>query len=402
MMGKTFPLSKPSRQGGSECEVVVVRVKKEEDSSWRSNSPESEMCGDGLGGNKAAGMVVGVEDGISGGGGGLGGGRDGEDPGRAAVVECDRSAGKDWLRSFNPEFFGALDSMSKYYLNYFDKRVCRDFILFERHGDNPYRNLLSLAAEHPSFLHAALAVSARHYSNNTGFQETHSLVYKGHAINSLLQDLQRTIHDGTTVVREPVLLFLFFEALESGKDTRLIQMGGGMGGQRSNLSSSLGVLITHVAAIDIIRKSLAFSGGADTDTLSWGSASSNPEEIFRFLEQAEHYSFLGCPAELLQVISLVSQHKNKTPTTTTTPTTQTLLSRIENFNPQAWASKPPPPSAKRRWNIHPPSRRGRSLPPRLRLQMCRADISPTSAYALIAVGGAQDGRARRRDHRPHC
>ncbi|PUU75486.1 fungal-specific transcription factor domain-domain-containing protein [Tuber borchii] len=243
--------------------------------------------------------------------------------------------------------------MGKYYLDYFDKRVCRDFILFERYGDNPYRNLLSLAAEHPSFLHAALAVSARHYSNNTGFSETDALVYKGRAINSLSQDLQKPNYDGTTIVREPVLaamlLFLFFEALESGKDTwkihlqgarRLIQMSGGMDGQRSNLSSSLGVLITHVAAIDIIGKSLAFSGGADTDTLSWGGTNSNPEEIFKFLEQAEHYSFLGCPAELLQLISLVSQHKKAPPTTTATfPTTQTLLSRITNFNPQDWVSK---------------------------------------------------------------
>jgi len=86
-------------------------------------------------------------------------------------------------------------------------------------------------------------------------------VYKGRAINSLSQDLQKPNYDGTTIVREPVLaamlLFLFFEALESGKDTwkihlqgarRLIQMSGGMDGQRSNLSPSLGVLITHVAA----------------------------------------------------------------------------------------------------------------------------------------------------------
>ncbi|KAG0127342.1 hypothetical protein HOY82DRAFT_523532 [Tuber indicum] len=378
MMGKTFPLPKPSRQGGSGCEAVVVRVKKEEDSSGRSSSPESGMGSGSGGGNKAGGVVVfrkrdgrssngggrgkvvgkgegaGTETMGGGGGGGVAGGSDEEkDPGRVVVVGCGSDVRGGWLRPFNPEFFGDLDSTSKYYLNYFDKRVCRDLILFERHGDNPYRNLLPLAAEHPPFLHAALAVSARHYSNNTGFQGTHSLVYKGRAINSLSQDLQKPNYDGNgaTIVREPVLaamlLFLFFEALESGKDTwkihlrgarRLIQMSGGMGRQRSNLSSSLGVLITHVAAIDIIGKSLAFSGGADTDTLSWGSTSGNPEEIFKFLEQAEHYSFLGCPTELLQVISLVSQHKNP-PTTTTSPTIQTLLSRIANFNPQDWVNR---------------------------------------------------------------
>ncbi|KAG0637127.1 hypothetical protein HOY80DRAFT_924824 [Tuber brumale] len=374
MMGKTFPLPKPPGQGALGCEAVVVRV-KEEDSSGRSSSPESEIGG-GSGGNKAGRVVFRERGGSNGGGwgkvvgkreeegtgtgtmgggdGGVGGRTDERDPGRVVVVGCRSSVREGWLRPFNPEFFGNLDDTSKYYLDYFDKRVCRDFILFERHGDNPYRNLLSLAAEHPSFLHAALAVSARHYSNNTGFQGTHSLVYKGCAINSLSQDLQKPDYNdnGTAIVREPVLaamlLFLFFEALESGKDTwkihlrgarRLIQLSGGMGGQRSNLSSSLGVLITHVAAIDIIGKSLAFSGGVDTDTLSWGSTNSNPEEIFKFLEQTEHYSFLGCPAELLQVISLVSQHKTPLPTTTSSLTMQTLLSRIASFNPQDWVNK---------------------------------------------------------------
>lgn len=136
-----------------------------------------------------------------------------------------------------------------------DKRVCRDFILFEKDGDNPYRNLLPMAAQNPSFLHAALAVAARHHSNNCNFPETHALVYKGRAYRYLYSALQTQTTNGVT---EPVLaamlLFLFFEALDSGKNTwkihlraarRLIQVSGGM---RGGMSSMLSVLITHVAA----------------------------------------------------------------------------------------------------------------------------------------------------------
>lgn len=115
-----------------------------------------------------------------------------------------------------------------------------------------------MAAENPPFLHAALAVAARHHSNNCNFPETHALVYKGRAYKHLYNALQTQTAGGVT---EPVLaamlLFLFFEALDSGRDTwkihlraarRLIQMSGGMKGIKGGMSSMLSVLITHVAA----------------------------------------------------------------------------------------------------------------------------------------------------------
>lgn len=162
-MGKTFPLPKPLKQGGTGCEAIVVKVKKEEeeedDSSGRSSSPGSEVGGGGLGGNKAERIVVGrmVGDGEGrvvviekrdgkrsnrGGGrkavakreeegtgtgtmgcgcdsGGVGGRRGKEkDPGRVVVVGRGSSVGEGWLRPFNPEFFGDLDGAGKYYLDY--------------------------------------------------------------------------------------------------------------------------------------------------------------------------------------------------------------------------------------------------------------------------------------------
>lgn len=191
------------------------------------------------------------------------------------------------LSSIKPCFLVDLDATDRYYLDYckfparlprvegvfapyetqymranpplplVDKRVCRDFILFEKDGDNPYRNLLPMAAQNPSFLHAALAVAARHHSNNCNFPETHALVYKGRAYRHLYSALQTQTNGVTEPVLAAMLLFLFFEALDSGKNTwkihlraarRLIQVSGGMRGIRGGMSSMLSVLITHVAA----------------------------------------------------------------------------------------------------------------------------------------------------------
>ncbi|RPB11539.1 hypothetical protein P167DRAFT_524345 [Morchella conica CCBAS932] len=263
------------------------------------------------------------------------------------------------LSPFNPSFFGDLDATGRYYLSYFDERVCRDFILFERYGDNPYRNLLPMAAQNPPFLHAALAVAARHHSNNCNFPETHALVYKGRAYKHLSHALQ-TQTCGGKIVTEPVLaamlLFLFFEALDSGMNTwkihlraarRLIQLSGGMKGIKGGMSSMLSVLITHVAAIDIIGRSLAFSG-PESDYQPWGSSLS---EVFTSLKEAEDYSFLGCPAELLQIILCITLLNNQSrqsaagiTTIATTdvsdtnfiPSAETLMTRINAFDPANW------------------------------------------------------------------
>ncbi|PWW78055.1 hypothetical protein C7212DRAFT_357155 [Tuber magnatum] len=348
IMGKTFPLPKPLRQRGSVCEAVV-RVRKEEDYNGRSSSPESGMGCGGLGVIKRRGLlllrrgwewyhsngsgwgkVVAEREGES----GVGGKRDGEGPGVCYV-------GEGWLRPFSLEFFD-LDMIAR--ANIIWIIILQPLL--------EYRNLLSLAAEHPSPLHAAL----------TAPEEAPSLVYKGRAIISLLQDLQRPNCDGAIIIREPVLaaalLFLFFEALGSGRDTRkirlqsarrLIQMSGGMGGQDPSLSPEV---LTQ------------------THSLSWGSTGTNPEEIFKFLEQTEHYSFLGYPAELLQD------------------------SRLQPPTPGGRA----PPLHQNAAGTHLVPRCRQTIPPRLRLQVRRTDIRPTSAYALVVTGGAQDGRARQRDH----
>lgn len=263
------------------------------------------------------------------------------------------------LSPFNPSFFGDLDATGRYYLSYFDERVCRDFILFERYGDNPYRNLLPMAAQNPPFLHAALAVAARHHSNNCNFPETHALVYKGRAYKHLSHALQ-TQTCGGKIVTEPVLaamlLFLFFEALDSGMNTwkihlraarRLIQLSGGMKGIKGGMSSMLSVLITHVAAIDIIGRSLAFSG-PESDYQPWGSSLS---EVFTSLKEAEDYSFLGCPAELLQIILCITLLNNQSrqsaagiaiiattdvSDTNFIPSAETLMTRINAFDPANW------------------------------------------------------------------
>ncbi|KAL7266607.1 hypothetical protein RUND412_010842, partial [Rhizina undulata] len=245
------------------------------------------------------------------------------------------------LISFNPPVIKNLDSKSRFFIQYFAQRVCRDFILFERPNSNPYLNLLPIAADHPALLNALLAVAARHHANNCGSMETHALMYKGRAFKYLYNDLQQhnqiqKFNEMTEPALAAVMLFVFFEALDSGMDTwkihltgarSLIQLRGGLKMAKSGISQLFSVLMNHVALVDIIGR-----------TLSSPSASIPPwegsfEDIFDVLEEGENYSFLGCPAEILQTILSITVLHRKMRDTASSAFSHSPSSSNDSYSP---------------------------------------------------------------------
>jgi hypothetical protein len=230
--------------------------------------------------------------------------------------------------------------------------VARDLVLFDRVSDNPYRHLLPAATQHPALLNGMLAVAARHHSNLCGTPVTKHLHYKGLSFSYLSRDLQRLGTKG--ILTEPtlavVMLFIFFETLDSGLDTwkihlrgarRLIQECLEMESLPEGTSAMLKIFMNHVTLVDIIGRTLAF--GTSSEPVVFDS---EIPEFLSVLRDGEAYNFLGCPAELLEIIHAITLLKCRSPSSpiaaakddpdTYLYSCQQILSRIDSFAPDLY------------------------------------------------------------------
>ncbi|KAI5816096.1 fungal-specific transcription factor domain-containing protein [Pyronema omphalodes] len=258
------------------------------------------------------------------------------------------------LKIPSPNIFRNLDSQGRYYMDYFEKRVASDLVLFDRVTDNPYRHLLPVAANHPALLNGMLAVAARHHANACGSSLTIHMPYKSHSINSLAHDLANFGRKGqlSEATLAVVMLFIFFETLDGGLDTWKIHLRGArwligeclkMPSLPDSTAAMLQIFMNHVTLVDIIGRTLAF---ADTNE----PVVFDPEipEFLDVLRNGEAYNFLGCPAELLELIHCVTLLKCRSPSSpllskkddpdTYLSSCQNLLHRIDTFEPASYIS----------------------------------------------------------------
>ncbi|KAI5841696.1 fungal-specific transcription factor domain-containing protein [Tricharina praecox] len=240
--------------------------------------------------------------------------------------------------------FGHLNPEARFYMQYFEDRVARDFVLFDRVSDNPYRHLMPAAAHHPALLNGILAVAARHHSNLTNTSVAKHLPYKGLSFAHLSQDLQRLGTKG--ILTEPtlavVMLFIFFETLDGGLNTwkihlrgarRLIQECLALDSLPENTSAMLRIFMNHVTLVDIIGRTLAFSATSQPSVFD-----QDIPEFLAVLREGEAHNFLGCPAELLETIHAVTLLKPRARTHPPSDacdflsTARALLARIDSFS----------------------------------------------------------------------
>ncbi|KAF8534071.1 fungal-specific transcription factor domain-containing protein [Trichophaea hybrida] len=245
--------------------------------------------------------------------------------------------------------YGHLNSEARYYMEYFEHRVARDLVLFDRVSDNPYRHLLPAAGQHLALLNGILAVAARHHSNLMGTPATKHLPYKGLSYSYLSRDLQRLGTRG--ILTEPtlavVMLFIFFETLDSGLDTWKIHLRGArrlireclaMESLPEGASAMLKIFMNHVTLVDIIGRTLAFGSSPEPVVFD-----NEIPEFLSVLRDGEAYNFLGCPAELLEIIHAITLLKCRSPSSpiaaekddpdTYIGSCQGILLRIDSFAP---------------------------------------------------------------------
>ncbi|KAJ5945047.1 hypothetical protein N7516_005215 [Penicillium verrucosum] len=261
-----------------------------------------------------------------------------------------------------------LDQTSKYYIDYYNERICKLFIVYDS-PRNPFRSLISLGLNDPVLQKGILALAARHHAN-TG-QPFHqiqaptsaglinanrdALLFKHQAMEAL----SRVLGDGrieksdTTVAS--IFLLIFLDLLESGSE-----------GWNFHLEGAKSLITSHRPLLE--AQAGVNNGPGQTIQQIWGFISSQihlietlgatflrPKVLSEFIfdGQAElkaheeiEKSFLGCPEFLLSAIQFLSNERDaiaeQLPDGAALQThiqdTTAMMELIQNFDCYTWAS----------------------------------------------------------------
>ncbi|KAJ5901824.1 hypothetical protein N7495_002352 [Penicillium taxi] len=120
-----------------------------------------------------------------------------------------------------------LDRVSRYYVDYYNERICKLFIVYDS-DKNPFRSLIAFGFEDPVLMKALLALAARHHVNtcqsfyqpgvlqSSGIINANqdALAFKHHAIQAVshyLGDIESPKRD--TIIAS-IFLLIFLDLLE--------------------------------------------------------------------------------------------------------------------------------------------------------------------------------------------
>ncbi|KAH8701552.1 C6 transcription factor (Acr-2) [Talaromyces proteolyticus] len=226
-----------------------------------------------------------------------------------------------------------LDKKSMYYLDYYNDRICKLFIVQDS-DSNPLRNLIPLALEDSVLMNAVLTLAARHHANiGRAFNRSNSdspstlytkanrdaLCYKYKAIQGLtssVKDSRLSQQDATVA---SIFLLIFLDLLESGSDQWNVHLEGAKS------------LITHNKRyFELSDGTRASPGQTVCDIRNFiasqiyligtlGGTFVRPKLLTHFNQFYEpapppldvvERSFLGCPAYLLNAIQNLSAQRD--------------------------------------------------------------------------------------------
>ncbi|KAJ5974205.1 fungal-specific transcription factor domain-containing protein [Penicillium waksmanii] len=263
-----------------------------------------------------------------------------------------------------------LDWSSRFYLDYYNIRIAKLFILYDS-PSNPFRSLLAYAVDNITLKMSIMAVSARHFANSAwSFNQTDdtssprfvnanvdALHFKTRAIKALSSSLSHPESSQKDATMATILLLIFLDILESGIDGWKYHLHGAEGFVKisqsmlepdasQHITSDSGRILEETRRFVARQFSLVSTiGGALSSSKSTLQSCINvhegkyQESIFR--------SFLGCPAFLLQAIRYFSDQRHAIKTLQMHDDaliqerireTQSMLHLTENFDSLEWAS----------------------------------------------------------------
>ncbi|OQE45851.1 hypothetical protein PENCOP_c001G09005 [Penicillium coprophilum] len=259
-----------------------------------------------------------------------------------------------------------LDQTSKYYIDYYNERICKLFIVYDS-DRNPFRSLISFGLKDPVLQKGILALAARHRAN-TG-QSFHqlqaptsdglinanrdALLFKHQAMEALSRVLgDETIVKSDTTVAS-IFLLIFLDLLEFGSDGWNFHLEGAKGlialhrpllEAQAGVNNGPGQTVQEIWGFISNQIHLIETLGATflrpkvlSEFMFNGQASTQPQEE---IEQ----SFLGCPEFLLSAIQFLSNERDaiagKLPDGAALQThiqdTTAMLELIQKFDCYAW------------------------------------------------------------------
>ncbi|KAF9891464.1 hypothetical protein FE257_003930 [Aspergillus nanangensis] len=227
-----------------------------------------------------------------------------------------------------------LDWSSRFYLDYYNLRIAKLFILHDSES-NPFRNLLSYAMDHSILQQCIIAVAARHFAN-TGKSFDHAdgtlsprfvnanldaLHFKQRTITALSLSLSHPESSQKDEIMATILLLIFLDILEAGINGWKYHLRGVEGlvnvshsllesGPSTYVNNDPGETVDETRRFVARQFSListiggALSGVESRPELAIGSDDSrrHQESIIR--------SFLGCPGFLLRAIRYFSNQRH--------------------------------------------------------------------------------------------
>ncbi|PYH96457.1 hypothetical protein BO71DRAFT_176748 [Aspergillus ellipticus CBS 707.79] len=263
-----------------------------------------------------------------------------------------------------------LDTASRYYLDYYNDRICKLFIVYDSEK-NPFRTLISLALLDQTLLNSILALAARHRVNKdrsfydlilTPSSEGTTAHYDALRFKyQAIQGISHALNDATMCQKNTTVastfLLVFLDLLESGSDRwnfhlegakRLIetsQSSESWNGFQNNPGQSIQELRTFLTSQIYSIETLGGTLVRPKLLSQFGLLYEDPQT-----RETVEQSVLGCPEYLLDAIRYLtvqrdamtaSESNDETTAQYSIENTKGVIHFIHQFDCSVWATSLP-------------------------------------------------------------